>query len=123
MLVYILHSIAGAASGIGKATCQILARDGATVIAADINMSNVTDMVSALPAGHSQHSSVEMDISNSESVHKALKQIVEKYKGPPSIIVNSAGILRRVDLVTFSLPAYNRVMDINLKVLNSFWYD
>lgn len=36
--MFVLLYIAGAASGIGRAVCQVLARDGARVIATDRNV-------------------------------------------------------------------------------------
>lgn len=36
-ILYCFYSIPGAGSGLGRATCQVLSREGATVIAADKN--------------------------------------------------------------------------------------
>lgn len=48
-------------------------------------------------------------------VIQALDEIVRKYKRPPSIVVNSAGIIRNHYLLKMAEPEFDIVLDVNLK--------
>lgn len=43
-----MFCISGAGGGIGRAICRVLAREGATVVAADVNINNVQSTVGEL---------------------------------------------------------------------------
>lgn len=62
--------------------------------------------------------SLEMDVSSSESITTALDAIIAKYKKPPSIIVNSAGITKDNYLLKMSQQDFDDVINVNLKVEN-----
>ncbi|KRT80258.1 dehydrogenase [Oryctes borbonicus] len=111
-----LAFVTGAASGIGRATCQVLAREGATVIGGDKNKKGIQqtiDEVSKL--FRNNHSSVEISVNESKSVQNALQQIIQQYKQPPSIVVNCAGITRDNFLLKLSESDFDEVIDVNLK--------
>lgn len=60
--------------------------------------------------------SLEMDVSSSESITAALDQIIAKYRKPPTIVVNSAGITKDNYLLKMSERDFDDVIDVNLKV-------
>lgn len=62
------------------------------------------------------HFSLEMDVSSSDSVQKALNEILSKYKKPPSIVINSAGITKDNFLLKLSEQDFDDVVSVNLKV-------
>lgn len=108
----------GAGSGIGKATSQILAREGATVIAADINQRSAEETVKTLSNEPSRtHLPLNLDVGKSSSIKDALKAVLEIYSKPPTIIVNSAGITRDNFLLKMSEEDFDEVIKINLKVI------
>lgn len=107
----------GAASGIGRATCQILAREGAVVIGADKNKNGAQatiDEVSKLYKNN--HTSLQISVNEHQSVKDALQCVIERYKKPPSVVVNCAGITRDNFLLKLSEQDFNEVIDVNLKV-------
>uniref|UniRef100_A0A1L8DIW5 (3R)-3-hydroxyacyl-CoA dehydrogenase n=1 Tax=Nyssomyia neivai TaxID=330878 RepID=A0A1L8DIW5_9DIPT len=108
-----LAFVTGAGSGIGRATCRILAREGATVIAADKNLSTAQETVKLL--GDETHSSVSIEVGSSSSVREALAFCLEKYKKPPSVIVNSAGITRDGFILKMAEEDFDAVINVNLK--------
>ncbi|XP_044262426.1 estradiol 17-beta-dehydrogenase 8 [Tribolium madens] len=115
-LVGKLAFVTGAGSGIGRATCGILAREGASVIAADRNLTSCKDTVTSIAKGGSQsHTSLELDVGEQKSIESALKSVLQEYKKPPSIIVNSAGITRDDFLVKLTENNFDDVIRINLK--------
>ncbi|XP_012279240.1 estradiol 17-beta-dehydrogenase 8 isoform X2 [Orussus abietinus] len=103
----------GAGSGIGKATCQALARQGAKVVAADQNLKTAKQTVDDLEG--SGHLPVEVDVSSTESVSNAFKKTTEQFRRPPTIVVNSAGITRDNFLLKLNSTEFDDVISVNLK--------
>lgn len=62
------------------------------------------------------HMSLEMDVSSPVSVQAALNDMMSKYKKPPSIVVNSAGITKDNFLLKMSEQDFDDVVSVNLKV-------
>lgn len=115
-----LAIVTGAGSGIGRAACQVLSREGATVIAADRNYESAVETIkkhTALASGSNDgdHTAVELDVSDSSAVRNLLKTTLDHFKAPPTIIVNSAGITRDNWLLKLSEEDYDSVLNVNLK--------
>merc|ERR1712209_54210 len=108
-----LALVTGGGSGIGRAVCQILARDNARVVVADLNMDHCRETQNTLR--DDDHLSVVSDVSQSESVNDCFKQILDKYKQAPDIIVNSAGITRDGYMLRMKEEDFDKVIDVNLK--------
>src|SRR5271169_4073855 len=75
--------VTGGASGIGEATCRELARAGAHVFVADINLENAKRLAADLASARA----IPLDVTNQDSIHAAAAQI-----GQLDILVNNAGI-------------------------------
>lgn len=60
--------------------------------------------------------SLEMDVSSSDSIKTALNEMIAKYKKPPSVVVNSAGITKDNFLLKMSEQDFDDVISVNLKV-------
>merc|ERR1711962_613287 len=61
------------------------------------------------------HFSVISDVSRKDSVNDCFKQILDKYKRAPDIIVNSAGITKDGFLLRMKEEDFDRVISVNLK--------
>lgn len=108
--------IAGAGSGIGKAVCQLLAKEGAIITAADKNAQLVAKTVELLPKTSTPHISIPLSVENKGNVENALETVIKTYSKPPTIIVNAAGITRDNFISKLSEEDFMEVLDINLKV-------
>lgn len=108
-----LAIVTGAGSGIGRSACRLLARDGATIVAADKNLKSAEDVCQSL--GGANNFPLEIDVASSASVAAALNEIVNKYKRPPAVIVNSAGITRDKYLLKMPEADFDAVINVNLK--------
>lgn len=78
--------VTGGASGLGKATAERLANDGARVTVFDVNTEAGTDV-----AGEIGGVFVEVDITSEDSVAQGLAEATTAH-GPPRILVNCAAI-------------------------------
>jgi len=108
-----LAIVTGAGSGIGRATCRLLVRDGAKVIAADCNLKAAE--ATADEVGLERVSPIEVDVSCMKSVAKAVSTSIAKFQQPPSIVVNSAGITRDGYLLKMPEHDFDDVYKVNLK--------
>lgn len=103
----------GAGSGIGRAACHLLNRDGATIIAADRNVDAAKEVANSLK-GDNQF--IELEVSSKQSVQSGLQSILSKFNAPPSIVVNAAGILRDDFILKLDEEQFDDVIRVNLKV-------
>ena len=70
--------ITGAASGIGKACAERMAREGYGVVVADVNMAAAEELVKSLTAEGLSAIAVHMDVSNEEEVEAGFDKMVER---------------------------------------------
>ncbi|XP_022183228.1 estradiol 17-beta-dehydrogenase 8-like [Myzus persicae] len=108
-----LAFVTGAGGGIGRAICRVMAREGATVVAADLNISNVMTTVKELTG--EGHKSYQLDVSDAESVTSVLKQVFTDYSAPPTVVVNAAGITRDNFMLKMSVQDFESVFNVNVK--------
>ena len=103
--------ITGAGSGIGKETAKRMIDNGAKVALWDYNQENLNNIQSQLGKNSL---SVYVDVSNEVSVKNAA-ETVRKSFGPPSILVNCAGVAGINTTVEKTEPdEWRRVININL---------
>merc|ERR1711970_552497 len=108
-----LALVTGGGRGIGRAVCQVLARDNAKVVVTDLSMDSCQETMESLRPD--DHFSVARDVSQAGSVNDCFKQILDKYKRAPDIIVNSAGITKDGFMLRMKEEDFDKVIDVNLK--------
>lgn len=112
-----MYIFLGAGSGIGRATCEILAKEGANVVAVDRNLASANKTAENLQRDTSQqHLSLELDVVSKTNIKNTLNEVLNVFKKPPSIVVNSAGITRDNFLLKLSEEDFDEVINVNLKV-------
>lgn len=111
---------AGGGSGIGRSTCQILSREGATVVVADINLKSAEETLSLLE-NNADSTALTIDVTDINSIEEAYDAVLQKYKNPPSIVVNSAGIVKLGKLSDLKKEDLDKVLNVNLKVSNAIF--
>lgn len=100
--------VTGAASGMGKAIAALLDREGAIVVATD---QVVLDEES--PLGHSSAGIfVKLDVTQADDWLRVSALVKARY-GPPSILVNNAGILHFASLLETSPERCRAIMEVN----------
>ena len=98
--------VTGGASGIGEATCRELARAGASVIVADINLEAAQALAENLPNAKA----VRMDVTSVESIDAVAAQLDRL-----DILVNNAGIAHVGDIAHVEPDDFDRMMTVNVK--------
>lgn len=111
--------ITGAASGIGRATAIVFAREGAKVVIADIQEHSRLDTetpptVEAMRAAGGEAIFVKTDVTQRAEVEAMVDETLRRY-GRVDILVNSAGIFIRNPITEVSDEEWERVMNLNLR--------
>jgi NAD(P)-dependent dehydrogenase (short-subunit alcohol dehydrogenase family) len=107
--------VTGAASGIGRACAIKLAAGGASVVAADINITAAEELATALSADGHPCIAAGVDVTRRDSVESMVATAVEHFGGL-HVLVNSAGITRRNVAPDADFEqAWDKVMAVNLK--------
>ena len=113
-----MDKIPGGASGIGRAVCQALAAEGASIVVTDLNNQGAQETIDSLSKhADNRHVSYSLDVSSGEEVRKVLEYIISGYKKPPCILVNSAGITSDDFMLNMDEEKFDKVIQVNLKVL------
>jgi len=103
--------VTGGASGIGRATAELFAREGARVAIADYTPGSET--VQAIQAAGGEALFTPVDVSNSAQVTRMVDTAVQAY-GRIDILFNGAGVLYYGTVLETDEQAWNRVLSINL---------
>lgn len=106
--------ITGAANGIGAATARIFAREGAKIVAADINRQDGERLVQELREGGAEAIFVEVNVAEEASAQRLMERTLEAF-GRIDVLINNAGIHRDGWLVKMSEEVWDLVIDVNLK--------
>jgi NAD(P)-dependent dehydrogenase (short-subunit alcohol dehydrogenase family) len=103
--------VTGGAAGIGRATAELCAQRGATVIVADIDEQNGAQVARGANARF-----VQVDVSKEDSI-KALYEQIEAEYGHLDVLLHCAGILlgAHVPLAEFTSDTFQKVWEINTR--------
>jgi len=107
--------VTGAGQGIGKAVAVAFAREGASVVVADLNYLKANEVAELLSENYKVDSlAIKVDISNPDSVNEMANKTIEKYS-TIDILVNNAGICKEaVPFEDLSNDEWQKMIDVNL---------
>jgi NAD(P)-dependent dehydrogenase (short-subunit alcohol dehydrogenase family) len=106
--------VTGAASGIGRATTELLAADGAAVVAADWNATRLKEAVAAFTAAGHKVAPVGADVADPKDAEAMIAAAIAAF-GRLDILVNNAGVMDLDQPVaSLDLAIWKRVLAINL---------
>jgi NAD(P)-dependent dehydrogenase (short-subunit alcohol dehydrogenase family) len=105
--------ITGGGLGIGRAIAERFAQEGASVVVADLNQSAGEETVALIQSAGATARFVCGDVSIAEDCQRLVSAAVSSY-GSLHILVNSAGVYARGDVVTTTEETWNRLIQVNL---------
>ena len=106
--------ITGAATGIGRTTALLFAREGAQVVVGDLNEEEARKTIEGIEAGNGEARFVRTDVSRAEDV-EALMEEAAGFMGGIDIIVNNAGAQRSGLVTEFEESDWDLLMAVNPK--------
>lgn len=110
----VLVTGAGARRGIGRAIALGMAREGARVVLADIDLALAEEAVQAVQAAGGQALAVRADVSVAADVQAMVDQTVEGF-GRLNILVNNAGIALIQPFLELNEVTWDRTFAVNAK--------
>src|SRR5690348_3192961 len=93
--------ITGGASGIGRATALLFAREGATIGIADLNKTGGNSLVEEIRSSGGRALFTPVDVSRAADCHRMVEHTVHEF-GTIHILFNNAGIIRRATVTELS---------------------
>lgn len=106
--------VTGGASGIGRATALLFAREGAAVAVVDIDEASGQAVAQAIVNEGGQAIFIRCDVSRAADCQRAVQETVDRLGGL-DILFNNAGIIRRANVVETTEEEWDRVMAVNVK--------
>ncbi|HXL91849.1 MAG TPA: 3-oxoacyl-ACP reductase FabG [Streptosporangiaceae bacterium] len=106
--------VTGAARGLGAATARRLAADGMAVGVLDLDEAACAGTVKEIADAGGRAIAIGADVSKTEHVQNAVGRVVAEL-GPPSVLVNNAGILRDNLLFKMTDDDWDAVLGVHLR--------
>jgi NAD(P)-dependent dehydrogenase (short-subunit alcohol dehydrogenase family) len=106
--------ITGGASGIGRATALLFAREGAAVALADLNADGGQRVVDQISKSGGRAFFEPADVTRSADCQRLIERAIREF-GRIDILFNNAGIIRRATVLDLSEDDWDRVMAVNVK--------
>ncbi len=106
--------ITGASSGIGKATAEVFAKNGAKIVLNARNETLLNEVTEAMKKQCSNNNIIAVggDVSNETDCKKLIDAAVSNF-GKIDVLINNAGISMRALFTDVDLSVIKKVMDIN----------
>jgi 3-oxoacyl-[acyl-carrier protein] reductase len=106
--------VTGGARGIGAAVARRLAADGMAVAVLDLKEGDAGGTVDAITAAGGHAIAVGADVSQADQVAAGVEKVASEL-GPPTVLVNNAGVIRDNMLFKMTEDDWDTVMGVHLR--------
>ncbi len=106
--------VTGGAQGLGEAICHRLAREGAHVVVADLNLEKAEQVAAAITAQTDRRAiAIQTDVTDEAQVEALVNRTLQEF-GRLDIMVANAGILIAEAIDEFPADKWRRVLEVDL---------
>lgn len=106
--------VTGGARGIGKAIAMALARAGADIAVADVNLEEAQKTAAEIEGLGRKSMAISVDVTDYAKVEEAVNKILDKFS-KLDILINNAGITKDNLLLRMGQQEWDAVLNVNLK--------
>jgi len=105
--------VTGATHGLGMAMASALAENGATLIVNDLFPDKIEKALKTYQDNGILAHGYLFDVTDEDQVDNSITEI-EKTHGPIDILINNAGIIKRVPAIEMDVSEFRKVIDVDL---------
>ncbi len=105
--------VTGAGSGLGRATAQRLAEEGAAIAGLDVVIDAAEETATEIADGGGRALAIETDVSDPASVSPAVERAASEL-GRPQVVANVAGIGRFAHTADVPFEEWSKIVGVNL---------
>jgi len=105
--------VTGGGSGIGKAICFVLAKEGAKVAVVDLHKDRADDVAHEIGEQGAKALAIAADVSSASAVDHTVGAVLKEWGGL-DVLVNNAGIILQAQTVDMTEPQWNKILTNNL---------
>ena len=105
--------ITGAGSGIGKATAELFAREGASVVIAELHEDRARQVANSISEAGGNALAIPVDVTDSSAVNTMVERTVQHF-GKVDILMNNAGASYKQDLLEIDDADWQASLDLIL---------
>lgn len=109
--------ITGAGSGIGRASAVAFAREGASIVAADLNAASAADTVAEIVSlgAEAEAEACTVDVTRAEDTERMVRLAVDRF-GKLDVLFNNAGLPQSfTPFETSTDELFDRIMNVNVR--------
>ena len=106
--------VTGAGRGMGRASAERIAADGARVVVNDLDETRAEEVADRLAADGAEAVGVAADVADAADVRRLVDTTRGRF-GDVDILVNNAGVLRRTGILALEEDEWDLVLNVNLK--------
>jgi NAD(P)-dependent dehydrogenase (short-subunit alcohol dehydrogenase family) len=104
--------VTGAATGLGRAICKALAREGANIVAC-WHLTPIEQTMNDIRQFNVRAIDVRVDVTNKDEVKRMVNKAIEEF-GQIHILVNNAGVISVSTFEDETIEEWKRMLDVNL---------
>jgi glucose 1-dehydrogenase len=111
--------VTGGGSGIGRATCLQMGKEGGTVIVIDRDDKSGNETASMISKAGGQGMFIKVDVGSPEDIIACVQTVITKYKRI-DVVVNDAAMMTFQKIVDLSIEDWDKVQAVNLRSIFVF---
>jgi NADP-dependent 3-hydroxy acid dehydrogenase YdfG len=105
--------VTGASSGIGEATAEILAQNGAAVALVARRIDRLDDLAAKLKSDGAPVLPIQADVANRDEAYDAVDRVAAEF-GRLDIVINNAGVMLLGPIENAPVEEWERMVNVNL---------
>jgi NAD(P)-dependent dehydrogenase (short-subunit alcohol dehydrogenase family) len=106
--------VTGGGRGLGEAICRVLAKAGATVVAADVREEPVANVASAIESEGGSAVPLRLDVTGDGQPDQAIQSVLSRFDRL-DVLINNAGVDVTLSVEELSVADWDRIMAVNLR--------